>query len=115
MILVAEDFLGGFFAQVLSEAGHTVCLVLDREETLLHLKARGPYSGVLMDLWVPGVTSPIFWMREVRGLHPGPLVVCSGMVNREYEKEAAALGAVWLPKPFGPAQLVGSFPPPREP
>lgn len=103
-VLVVEDNsdLREMYAQILEMSGHEVVGAETAAEALAALQARRPEVAVL-DLGVIGGGMDEV-MTALGGEPRVGLILASGAPD--LAERAAALGAAWLQKPFGPERLV---------
>ena len=95
--------------RILREEGIRVVCVTRGEEAIAALPELAP-DAVVLDLKMPGIGG-IETLRRVRAESPGlPVVVITGYATLDTQRECMALGAAaWLPKPFGPDDLLGAL------
>ncbi|MEN8148686.1 MAG: response regulator [Planctomycetota bacterium] len=95
--------------RILAIEGHDVLSVPRGEEGLERLVREG-FDVVLLDLMMPGMGG-LETLRLLRTMDGAiPVVVMTGYAKAEVEEECRRLGAtVWLPKPFGPDELLGAI------
>jgi CheY-like chemotaxis protein len=95
--------------RILAAEGHEVVLTTQGDEGLIRL-AKEEFDAVLLDLMMPGVggleTLRLFrqWGKDT------PVVIITGYATPEVEAECRESGATaWLPKPFGPDELLAAL------
>jgi len=100
--------------RILEVEGHEVVSAERGEEGLQRL-VHGRFDLLLLDLMMPGIGG-IEGLRLLRAMDDAiPVVVMTGYATPEVEDECRALGAtVWLPKPFGPDELLAAIAEARE-
>jgi CheY-like chemotaxis protein len=86
-----------------------VVLTTRGDEGLIRL-AREDFDAILLDLMMPGVGG-LETLRLIRRWgDTTPVVVITGYATPEVEEDCRETGAtVWLPKPFGPDELLGAL------
>jgi signal transduction histidine kinase/CheY-like chemotaxis protein len=107
-VLLVDDSasLVNISRQILQEAGCTVVVASDGDEAIARID-EGSFDLLCSDVVMPG--RPV---REVidafERQNPGaPVLLCSGYVGEHLVRAGIEVGAYrFLPKPFGPAQLV---------
>jgi DNA-binding response OmpR family regulator len=102
-ILIIEDDtrINEFYANVL--VGYEVVIVTSTEDALPHLNSKAPFSLIISDLDLLGVSGfgllELFKSRPDRP-HP-PVAICSSLTDGDTQKKVLDLGAVaFLPKPI---------------
>ena len=95
--------------RILCEEGWEVEATTRGEEGLVRLD-REAFDAVFLDLMMPGVGG-METLRLLRTKYASiPVVVITGYATPEVEAECREKGAtVWLPKPFGPDELMGAL------
>ena len=95
--------------RILDAEGHGVISV-ERGEDGLERLVNEEFDIVLLDLMMPGMGG-LEALRLLRTMDEKiPVVVMTGYATPEVEDECRELGAsVWLPKPFGPDELLASI------
>jgi len=95
--------------RILEEEGDEVILTNRGEDGLARLEGED-FDAVLLDLMMPGVGG-LETLRRIRERKPRlPVVVITGYATPEVEEQCRESGATaWLPKPFGPDELVAAL------
>ena len=110
-ILVVDDepIVRASCRRTLEEEGHAVTLVARGEDAFPALRDER-FDAVLLDLKMPGMGG-IEVLARIRELWPGlPVVIMTGYATRDQQEAAAEQGATtWLPKPFGPPELLDAL------
>lgn len=105
-VLVVEDNadLREMYAEILlGLGGHSTKAVETARDALAALAAERP-DVVLLDLGIVGGIDDV--VAELRKGPPAALILASGA--RDLAEKAAALGAAYLTKPFGPDVLLAA-------
>jgi CheY-like chemotaxis protein len=96
--------------RALERAGFEVVEAVDGQEALARFRAgAASIACVLLDLTMPGMGGEEA-LAAIRELSPGvPAVLTSGYADRdEASPEATSQRVGFLPKPFGPAELISA-------
>lgn len=106
-ILLAEDeaFTARTLQKLLAEYGHQVEIV-DTGAKVLAAVADGKPDLILMDVGLAGPMNGIEAARQVRMLHPIPIVFITGYADQESMKEALTLSKAYIKKPLSIEILV---------
>lgn len=101
-VLVVEDNddLRDMYQEILSIDGHGVRAAETAAEAL-HALAEQPPEVLILDLGIAGGIDDVLKTAAARRL---PVILASGA--RDLPERAAAAGAAYLLKPFGPEQLL---------
>lgn len=105
-VLVVEDdgAVAALVRRALEASGHSVSHAPSAEDGLAALKA-GAFDLVLLDNGLPGAMG-IKALPDFVALGKAPVVMMTGHVNEDVEKDAVLLGAkALLPKPFEASRL----------
>lgn len=101
-VLIADDhdIVRDAVAHVVgNELGVPVATAHDKSSALELMDSHGPYSVVLLDIAMPGMTNPGAVLDVVRANAPGAVVVFSGLVDETFVRQAILNGARgYIPK-----------------
>ena len=97
IILVIDDHPSVAIA-VLTVAGHTVRTAVTAADGLALLTS-GTWDAVMLDLGLPDVTDIGAWVRSVRDVFVGRIVVSSAVMPDDVHRAAALIAATPLSKP----------------
>lgn len=106
-ILLAEDeaFTALTLQELLTEYGHQVEIVATGAKVLASVDADKP-DLILMDIGLAGPMNGIEAARQVRAIHPIPIVFITGYADQQYMKEALLLSQAYIKKPMSIEILV---------
>jgi len=105
MVVDDEGIVIASCRKVLESEGFDVAFAGSADEALLAIDKERP-GLLLIDLKMP-VHDGVYLMRELKNRHiDTPAIVMSGYSTGETMREADAMGARFLPKPFTPDELV---------
>lgn len=95
-------------ARALELAAHTVYQA-DSGEAAVDLLSRRQFEVVISDLRLPGRINGLDILRQQKEKSPGTrLILITAFGSAQTQKEAAALGAVYIEKPFSLENVLSS-------
>jgi CheY-like chemotaxis protein len=110
VVLVVEDefLIRMHAAEMIKEAGFEVVEASNADEAVAILEARLDIAVVFTDIQMPGSMDGLKLARAVRNRWPPiRIVATSGLVN--VRTEDLPDGGRFLPKPYSPAQIIGTL------